>query len=166
MITVCSACDSLIPPDCRSSQRSARCWATSSTISASSPGESEMFASRVCTSCFQLRIFQPGDAVDGSNKFNPSAAVGLEHCAAAGSQLVITAPPLSFLLYPPPYNPATLLQAIKQGVQRCNVEAQRTLTAFLDELANLVAVASPGFDQREDEQIGAPFFQFTIKALH
>src|SRR3954462_1870204 len=85
------------------------------------------------------RILEPGDAVDGGDERFPAAALAVQDRApdrrqpviAGGpqdparrrAQPVIAAAPLSGLFDPLPFDPAALLEAVEQRVERGDVVA-------------------------------------------
>src|SRR5262245_50797547 len=105
---------------------------------------------------------QGGDAVDGGNEVAPAAALGGEHFAALGGEAIEAAPALAGLLDPGAANPAALVEAVEERIERGDVEAERALGAGLDEAGDLVAVAGAGVDEREDEQLGAALLELAV----
>src|SRR6185503_20085610 len=85
-----------------------------------------------------------------------------EHLLAVGGDAVIAAPPLPGLLHPASLDEAALLEAIEQRIQRSDVEGEHPAGPRVDQLAQVVAVPRLMFDEREDEQFGAPFLHFPL----
>src|SRR5688500_12625584 len=104
-------------------------------------------------------MFHPGDEVDGGDELAPSVALRGEDFAARGRQAVVAPAAPSGLLDPAAQNPAAAFEAVEQRVERGDVEAEHAARALLDEAADVVAVPRLVFDQREDEQLGAPLLQ-------
>src|SRR6185503_634206 len=67
------------------------------------------------------------------------------------------------LLHPAPLQPPPLLQPVEKGIERRDVEAQASVRARLDELADLVAVARTGFEQGEDEELRRALLELPVQ---
>src|SRR6185503_19375162 len=146
-----------------------RCWATSSTMSASSSDLNPDVDSRARTSARQSndsgdwcdsRISHPRDAVDCRHEFTPPFALGDEWRAAGGRQAVEAAPTLARLLVPSPRDPSAILEPIEQRIERGDVKHQHALRPRLDELLKLVPMPVLGLEQRQYEEFGTAFLQF------
>src|SRR5579862_2855728 len=113
-------------------------------------------------------MLESGDAVDGFDELAPGGALRVEHLRALGRQAVVAAPALARLLDPASLNPAALLEAIEQRIERGDAEAQEAARADFDQLAEVVSLAWLIGDEREDQQLGAPLFQLAIehRGLH
>lgn len=85
-----------------------------------------------------------------------------EDLAPFPGQPIVATTALAGSLHPTPFEPAPLLQAIKQGIQSGRAEAQFATGSGFDQLANLVAVALPGLDQGQDEELGAALLQLAV----
>src|SRR5215475_8013294 len=107
-------------------------------------------------------MLNPGDQVDGFDELTPACALLRQHVLANGSQTIVAAPTLARLFNPAAPNPVPFLKSIEQRIKRSDVESNRTARTQLDQLANLVSVPGTIFEQRQDHQFGAAFFQFTI----
>src|SRR6185437_11257082 len=97
-------------------------------ISASRAGSSCAFASRARSSAVQSKesgMAQPRDAGDRFNELAPAPALRVQRREAALGDRVIAAATLAGLLHPPSGDPAALLHAIEQRIQRRDVERQR-----------------------------------------
>src|SRR5450759_852300 len=129
------------PPLWSSRKRSSACWANSSTISASRAGARFKPASCRRIGSFQSGIFDSGDSVDGLHEGLPALPLGSQDFPSLRGQPVIAPPALAALLHPSALNPAALLQAIQQRVERCRVKTERALRSLFDQLADLVAMA-------------------------
>src|SRR5262249_23782497 len=123
-------------------------------------GSSFKLANLRLISCFHSGMFGSGDAIDGSHKRLPGAALRRQHLFAFGRQFVITPPPLTGLLHPspsrtglpppPPFDPPTFPQPIQKRIERSDVESQLALRPRLDQFADVIAVPLPYFEKRED----------------
>src|SRR5262245_8627347 len=89
------------------------------------------------------------DAAHGLDERRPGAPLHPEHLPAARREAVIAATPLRGLLDPAALEEAAAFQAIQQGIQRRDVEAQGSARTCLDELADLVAVPGAVLDEGE-----------------
>src|SRR6185312_16819964 len=105
-------------------------------------------------------MFQSRNALHGSDKFQPGAALLFQNLAPGGGQLVITAAALALLFHPASQDPSALLQPVEKRIKGGDVERQCALRLAVNELADLVTVTRPGFQQREDEQLSAAFLEF------
>src|SRR5687768_9604224 len=126
-------------------------------ISRSRSGRSLSEASRVATSALQSGMILLRNPLDRVNEFGPVAALRRQHAAAFGCQPVEPAPALVRLLDPLAGDPAALLEAVEQRIERRHLELQPAARALLDQLADLVAVTRACFHQRQDQQLGAAF---------
>src|SRR6185369_2743557 len=151
----------LVPPMFadNSAKFSSRCWAISSTSSASSCGLSRSDASRARTAVRQSCIAFSGNSVDGGDELAPTRALGLERGTAGRGELVEAPAPLAGFLDPAADDPAAVLHAVEQRIERRDVEAQNAARPRLDELLELISVPRLGVEQSEDEKFGAALFQ-------
>src|SRR6185436_16026092 len=108
-------------------------------------------------------MFGSGDVLDGVDEFPPVVALRGEHAPPFGGEPVEAPPPLAGLLDPASRDPAALLEAVEEGIERGDLEADPSVGSLLDQLADLVAVARTGLDEREDEELGAPFLQLAVE---
>src|SRR5204862_8030744 len=76
---------------------------------------------------------------------------------------VETPAPLVWLFDPGAFDPATLLEAIEQRIQRIDVEGELAVGACVYQLAEFVAVARPRLEDRENEQLRGAALQFAIE---
>src|SRR5829696_51397 len=102
---------------------SSRCWASSSTISASRAGVSLRPDNRLLTSSFQSGMFDSGNTINGFDKLLPTVTLRRQNLLAFGSETVIATSSLSCFLYPATLNPTSLLESIEQRVKRGDVES-------------------------------------------
>src|SRR5258706_10725207 len=153
------------PPSINSCQRSSRCCESSSTISSSRVGDRRSDESRPRTSRAQssLDMFASRDAADGFDECRPRLPLLHEDAPSVGSHLIEAASPLPGLLDPRASDPAALLQPIEQRIEGIDVEPQLAVGPRVDQLAQLVAVAGPRVEQREDEQFGGAFLQLAVE---
>ena len=77
-------------------------------------------------------------------------------------QAVVPAAALAGFFDPASVDPAALLQAVQQRIERCDAEFHRAGGAVLDQLADVVPVAGLVLDERKDHQLRAAFFQLRI----
>ena len=57
-----------------------------------------------------------------------------------------------------------MLEPVQQRIERCRLEPDPPLRALVDQLADLVTVAGPVLDQRQDQEFGAAFLELAIEA--
>src|SRR5262245_59327951 len=151
------------PAAINSRQRSSRCCESSSTISASRAGERRSVDRRGRTCCVQSGMFVSGDAPHGLDECCPRLPLLSEHASPFSRDLVEPAATLLRLLDPNTLDPATLLEAIEQGIKGIDVECQMAAGTCVDQFAQLVAVTGPGVEQGEDEQLGGSPFQLAVE---
>ena len=76
------------------------------------------------------------------------------HC---GVMRCVPTPPLPFLLNPSPLDQAAAFQLVEQGVERRDMKADDTVRLLLDDLRDVVSVAGPSLEHRQDQRLGAAF---------
>src|SRR5215468_7221926 len=116
-------------------------------------------------SCFRSDIFRSRYTTDGGHKGLPDAALRGQRLLAVLRQFVKTSPPLPGFLHPTAFDPAALFQPVKQEIKRGGVELQHAVRARLDQLAEFVAMARAGLQQRQDEQFRAALLQLAVEFL-
>src|SRR6188768_605462 len=121
-------------------------WARSSRSQVCLRGSGGVGGRRLC-------MLVSGDTADGIDEGVPGLALAGEHLAALGRHLIEAPAPFAGFLDPGALNPAALFEAIEQRIERINVEDELAARARLDQLAELVAVAGPGFEKRKDEEL-------------
>src|SRR5450759_2404665 len=126
------ASTSVIPLLSSSRKRSSACWTNSSTISASRAGARFKPASCRRIGSFQSGIFDSGDAAGGLDEGLPALPLGSQDFPYLSGQQVIAAPALAALFDPSALNPAALLQAIQQRVERRRVKSERAVRSLFD----------------------------------
>src|SRR5262249_15707367 len=130
-----------------------RCCESSSTISSSRVGDRRSDERRPRTSRAQssLDMFASRDAADGFDECGPCLPLLRENAPAVYRHLLETAAPFPGVFDPRILGPAGLLKAIEQRIEGIDVERQLAAGPRVNELAQLVAVAGPRVEQREDE---------------
>src|SRR5262245_37447042 len=108
-------------------------------------------------------MFHSSDAADREDEFAPRVTLRRQDVGADRRQPVIAAPPLPGFLDPPPQDPAALLEAIEQGIERGDAEFQDAARSRLDELAEVVAVTRLILEQRQDQELGAAVLELAIE---
>src|SRR5262245_59662208 len=103
--------------------------------------------------------FNSRDPADRVGELAPGVALRLQHLLSGRRQPVVAAAALTRPLDPAALDPAALLEAIQQRIQRRDAELQHTARARFDQLAEVVAVARLILDERQDEQLGASLLQ-------
>jgi hypothetical protein len=57
-----------------------------------------------------------------------------------------------------------MLEPVEQRIERGCLEADLPSRALVDQLADLITMAGPVLDQRQDEELGAAFLELAIEA--
>src|SRR5262245_18858495 len=111
----------------------------------------------------QSGTFDSRDPTDRVRDLTAGVALRLQHLLAGWREPVVPAPALARLLDPAALDPAALLEAIQQRIERRDAELQHTARARFDQLAEVVAVARLILDERQDEQLRASLLQLAIE---
>src|SRR5215475_11577733 len=106
------------PPAISSRQRSSRCCASSSTISASRAGERRNDVRRGRTCRDQSGMFASGYTPHRLDECFPCLLLLSQHAAPFRGDLVETAAALLCLLDPGALDPPALFETVQQGVER------------------------------------------------
>ena len=104
-----------------------------------------------------LRRFDAGHLRERGNETGPVFPLSGEHGAAALGDAVIPPPPLTGLLHPSALDQRPFFEAIERGVKRRHREPHVAAGSRLDLPADLIAMVIGIVQEREDEEIGAPF---------
>src|SRR5688572_29644510 len=99
------------------------------------------------------------DLADGADERVPAAAVLGERLLSCRGDPVDAAAPLARLLRPAALNPAALLQLVEQRIERGGVKRDCAARSLLDQGGDVVAVPRAHFDERQDEEFGAPLLE-------
>src|ERR1017187_2450606 len=105
----------------------------------------------------------PHNSVDRGDKLLPGTALGLQELAPGRRQPVTAAAALAVFLQPAAGDQTAVLQPEQDGVQRPDAEADLAVGAFFNQLADLVSMARPAFEQSENQQLGAAFVQVPVE---
>jgi hypothetical protein len=81
-----------------------------------------------------------------TNELPPHALLMLQHPSSLRSQPIKATAALTRFLNPLTGNQSTLLQTVKQGIERGDIKTQHARRARLDELGDLVSVARTVLD--------------------
>src|SRR5258707_7936458 len=144
------------------SYSSSRCCESSSTISASHTGDNWSSARRALISTLKSGMLNPRDQVDSFHELTPAGALLRQHVFARGCQPIVAAPALTRLFNPASTDPIPFLKSIKQRIKGSDIESNGAARTQLDQLANLVSVSGTIFQQGQNHQFGAAFFEFAI----
>src|SRR5262245_46804257 len=106
---------------------------------------------------------ESGDAIEREEELLPDRAFAGEALVAGGRQAVVAAAPLAGLLDPSPLQESVVLEAVEGRVERGDVVAERPLRSLDDQASDLVAVAGPLFDERQDQEVGGALLLFLRK---
>src|SRR5580700_30418 len=105
----------------------------------------------------------PYNSIDRGDKLLPGAALGLQELAPGGREPVTAAAALAVFLQPTAGDQAAVLQPEQDGVQRPYAKTDLAVGAFFNQLADIVSMARPPFEQSENQQLGAAFVQVAIE---
>ena len=152
-----------MPPATSSRQRSSRCCDSSSTISCSRAGGGE------ATTAANGRV-RPNQACSSPVTRRTASTKGFPSLPLLGQDAPpfsrhLVEPPTAFvgLLDPGALDPAPLLEAIEQGVERVDVKLQLATRPCLDQFAQVVAVPGTRVEQRQDEQFRGSPLQLAVE---
>src|SRR5439155_10541374 len=120
-------------------------------------------ASRFLISSLKSGMRDSRYASDGLDETTPVRPLGGENFGTSTGEAIITAPPLPRFFNPATPDPAPLFQAVKQRIERRDVEMENAARAQLNQLTDLITMSRPVFDQGKNEQLGAALLQFTIE---
>ena len=109
-------------------------------------------------------MFSSRDQPDGLNELIPGLPLSRQHPLTCRRQPIETAPTLARLLDPRSFNPAALLEAIQQRIERVEVEHQPPARLRLDQLAEFVAVPRSASSTDSRSSSAAPFFSSRLSA--
>src|SRR5688572_6806027 len=132
-------------------------------ISRSRSGARRSDARRVRTSRDQSGTFPSRDGSNGFDEGSPGLPLLRQHPSPFGRDPVEAPAAFGRLFDPAALDPATLLEAIEQGIQGIDVERQLPTRPYVDQLAQLVAVPGPRLEQRQDEQLRGPALQLAVE---
>src|SRR5262245_29001714 len=108
-------------------------------------------------------MFDSGDPSHGLHEPAPDAALPGEDLAALRRQPIKTTAPLAGALDPPSADPAPLLEAIEQRIERRDLEPNQAAGLLFDQLADFVAMPRPVLEKREDQQLRAALLQLPVE---
>src|SRR5262245_12917018 len=129
------------PPAMNSCHRSSRCCESSSMISFSRDDDRRSDARRGRMCGFQSGMFPSRDEAYGLDEVVPGSALSGQYALTGRCQAIEAAPSLARLLDPRPLDPAALLEAIEQRIERVEVEHQPPARLRLDQLGQFIAVS-------------------------
>src|SRR5215203_2422528 len=162
---VASASDSLAPAAIASRQTSSNCVASSRTMRASRSGTRSGSESRDRTNAVQSRTGDPHDVVDRVDVGLPGGALAGEDVTPLRGQPVEAAFALTGFLHPSTFDQSAVLEPEQGGVERRQGKGQASARTGLDQLPDLISVARPIFDQRQDQHLGAALLQFRTEHM-
>src|SRR5688572_16119922 len=132
-------------------------------ISASRAGSRRKVPRRNAIAGRQSGMASAGDELHGPNERLPGVALAGEHATAFRGQGVETAPSFTGFLDPLSLQPSALLEAVQQGIERRDVKPHGAVRSLLDQLADLIAVARPRLQDRQDEQLRGPLLELAVE---
>src|SRR5262245_36252821 len=104
---------------------------------------------------------ETAEVLDEGEELTPFLALRREELAAAGRDAVAAPPALVRLLYPASLNQAALFEFVERGVERGEVERQRAVGSFVDQLHELVAMTRCVLEKRQHDEFCGPLLGFT-----
>src|SRR4026208_527929 len=104
-----------------------------------------------------------GDEVHCPDKCLPGVTLAGEHTTAFRGQGVETAPPFTGFLDPLPLQPPALLEAVQERIEGCDVKLHGAVRSLLDQLADLIAVARPRLQDRQDDQLRGALLELSVE---
>src|SRR5262245_56077485 len=105
-------------------------------------------------------------AVDRRHEFPPGRPLLEEHAPAVRREPVEAATTLAVPFQPAPTDQAAALEPAQHGIQRGDAELELAERSPLDHLPDVVAMPRPVLEQRQDQQLGAPFLQLATEHRH
>src|SRR5262245_48923428 len=115
------------------------------------------------TYCFQSGMARSDDPVNRCCEGLPRLSFGLEKTAPLRCDAVIAAPLFAFAFDPRALDQTAILPQAQNGVQSRDPNLQRPLRARFDQFANLVAMARPLFNESQNQEFRASFFELAAK---
>src|ERR1700693_5689899 len=103
------------------------------------------------------------DSVDLGDNSVPGAALSLEELAPRRRKPVTAAAAFAVFLQPAAGDETAVLQPEQNRVQRPDAEADLAVGTFFNQLADIVSMAWPAFEQNENQQFGAALVQVAIE---
>src|SRR5436190_18594104 len=153
-----------VPAASSAASRSNKCWESSSTIASSRSAGRSSPSSRRLTSSRHLSMFHLRDPGHGRREALPGGALGGEYPPAFAREAIETPAALAGFFRPPAFQPTARFEPVEHRVQRGHFEPDAAVGSLVDETADLIAVPRPGFDERQDHQLGAPLLELAIEA--
>src|SRR4051812_27695803 len=108
-------------------------------------------------------MFGSRNLFDRVDELAPIVPLCRQDVAPLRGQAVETAAPFARLLDPLAGDPAALLEAVEQRIERGDLELQPPAGSLFDQLADLVAMPRPRLDQRQDQQLGAALLELPVE---
>ncbi len=95
----------------------------------------------------------------------PAAPMFGEHLPTGPAQTVVATAALPGLFDPSTFNPPPLFETVEHGIQRRDMESQRSLGLSVDLLRDVVAVPSLVLQERKDQQLRTALLQLAGEFL-
>src|SRR5262245_40511966 len=93
----------------------------------------------------------------------PRFALTLQHPPSVGRELVEPPPAFAGLLDPGAFDPAALLEPVEQRIERVDVKHETAGRTGVDERCQLVAMARPGFEKGQEQQLSRAFLELAVQ---
>jgi hypothetical protein len=105
----------------------------------------------------------PHDVVNRQNELVPDATLRGEIFATDWRQAVEPASTFPSFFHPAAGDEISLFKTAEDWIERADAKLDTPFGARFDQLANFVAMARPRFDQGENKEFRAAFFELTIE---
>src|SRR5690348_16542904 len=135
-------------------------------ISASRAPRSPSPDSRSRTIAFQSGILDSRNAPYRFCELQPTLPLRRQHLASRRRQPIKTPPPLPGFLHPAALNPTTPFEPVQQRIQGRHLKRERPLRTRRNQLADFIAMPRALFNQRQDQQLRAALFKFTLSHMY
>src|SRR5262252_6455128 len=108
---------------------------------------------------------EPCEVVQRVDELTPGAALLGQRSPASGRKPVVAAAALARLLDPTAFDQLLPFEPVKHGIKRGDVELKAAVGLGLDLFGKLIAVPGPCFEQRQEDQFGAPFLELACGGI-
>src|SRR5207237_2462882 len=157
---------SLAPSARRAAYVAPACCASSSMMSASGvigPNATRILACQ-CMGA-SSGVTDTRDAIQRDEELVPDAALPREHLTSLARDAVVAAPSLAALLDPSSFDQSAVLQPIERRVERRHVKIDGPFGPVGDQASDLVAMALPVLEQRQDEEFGTAALELAFECM-
>src|SRR5262245_56806757 len=103
------------------------------------------------------------DLVNSGDVGFPRVAFVLQKRTAFCGQAIVAPARTCAMLHPAPFDQSFFLEPAQNRIQRTDPELQPAAGSTLDQLSDFVAVTVSFFEQRKNEKLGTPLFEFAVE---